>query len=122
MRRVLAETAGGLPRTFWYLWAGTLVNRSARSLLGVAVAHLVSGPARERRAAQLSRPAGTAPTAAGDAIPTNVTAPTAGLEVAPSPNGIRTPPVPDATRPAVSPHQAGNVVIKVVAGPDQPQR
>ncbi|RQX27405.1 MFS transporter, partial [Micromonospora chalcea] len=21
------DTAGGLPRTFWYLWAGTLINR-----------------------------------------------------------------------------------------------
>src|SRR5215468_9887571 len=27
MRRWWAETAGGLPRTFWYLWAGTLINR-----------------------------------------------------------------------------------------------
>ncbi len=29
LRRLLAETAGGLPRTFWYLWIGTLVNRIA---------------------------------------------------------------------------------------------
>jgi MFS family permease len=27
MRRWWAETAGGLPRTFWYLWTGTLINR-----------------------------------------------------------------------------------------------
>lgn len=27
MRRWWGETAGGLPRTFWYLWAGTLINR-----------------------------------------------------------------------------------------------
>jgi len=29
LRRLLAETAGGLPRTFWYVWAATLVNRVA---------------------------------------------------------------------------------------------
>ena len=23
-----SQTAGGLPATFWYLWAGTLVNRA----------------------------------------------------------------------------------------------
>ncbi|WP_205800696.1 MDR family MFS transporter [Micromonospora thermarum] len=27
MRGWLQDTAGGLPRTFWYLWAGTLINR-----------------------------------------------------------------------------------------------
>ncbi len=27
MRGWLRQTTGGLPRTFWYLWAGTLVNR-----------------------------------------------------------------------------------------------
>jgi MFS family permease len=27
MRRWWGETAGGLPRTFWYLWVGTLINR-----------------------------------------------------------------------------------------------
>lgn len=27
-RRWLAETAGGLPATFWYLWVGTLINRA----------------------------------------------------------------------------------------------
>ncbi|MDG4822593.1 MFS transporter [Asanoa sp. WMMD1127] len=27
VRGWLRETAGGLPRTFWYLWCGTLVNR-----------------------------------------------------------------------------------------------
>lgn len=27
MTRWLRETAGGLPRTFWFLWAGTLINR-----------------------------------------------------------------------------------------------
>ncbi|GAB7041838.1 MULTISPECIES: MDR family MFS transporter [Catenuloplanes] len=27
MRAWLSETAGGLPRTFWYLWAGNLINR-----------------------------------------------------------------------------------------------
>jgi MFS family permease len=29
MRRWLRETTGGLPRTFWVLWAGTLVNRAS---------------------------------------------------------------------------------------------
>jgi MFS family permease len=28
MRRWWGETTGGLPRTFWYLWAGTLINRA----------------------------------------------------------------------------------------------
>lgn len=28
MRGWLRETAGGLPRTFWYLWTGNLINRS----------------------------------------------------------------------------------------------
>ncbi|MGW0431380.1 MDR family MFS transporter [Micromonospora sp. NPDC003197] len=27
VRGWLTETAGGLPRTFWYLWTGTLINR-----------------------------------------------------------------------------------------------
>jgi MFS family permease len=27
LRSWTRETAGGLPRTFWYLWAGTLINR-----------------------------------------------------------------------------------------------
>ena len=27
MRRWWGETTGGLPRTFWYLWANTLINR-----------------------------------------------------------------------------------------------
>ncbi|MGN9776095.1 MDR family MFS transporter [Micromonospora sp. H33] len=27
MRGWLRDTAGGMPRTFWYLWAGTLINR-----------------------------------------------------------------------------------------------
>ncbi|MER5453711.1 MFS transporter [Micromonospora sp. NPDC002389] len=27
-RRWLADTAGGLPATFWYLWAGLLINRA----------------------------------------------------------------------------------------------
>jgi len=27
MKHWLRDTAGGLPRTFWYLWAGTLINR-----------------------------------------------------------------------------------------------
>ncbi|MDR7280520.1 MDR family MFS transporter [Catenuloplanes atrovinosus] len=27
MRAWLSETAGGLPRTFWYLWTGNLINR-----------------------------------------------------------------------------------------------
>ena len=27
LRSWAQETAGGLPRTFWYLWAGTLINR-----------------------------------------------------------------------------------------------
>lgn len=27
MRHWWAETTGGLPRTFWYLWTGTLINR-----------------------------------------------------------------------------------------------
>jgi MFS family permease len=27
MRRWWGETTGGLPRTFWYLWVGTLINR-----------------------------------------------------------------------------------------------
>lgn len=27
MRGWLVETAGGLPRSFWYLWTGTLINR-----------------------------------------------------------------------------------------------
>ncbi len=27
MRGWLQDTAGGLPRTFWYLWGGTLINR-----------------------------------------------------------------------------------------------
>ena len=28
MRTWWAETVGGLPRTFWYLWVGTLINRA----------------------------------------------------------------------------------------------
>ncbi|GAB3857225.1 hypothetical protein GCM10029963_54940 [Micromonospora andamanensis] len=28
LRRWLADTAGGLPATFWYLWAGLLINRA----------------------------------------------------------------------------------------------
>lgn len=27
MRGWFRDTTGGLPRTFWYLWTGTLVNR-----------------------------------------------------------------------------------------------
>jgi predicted MFS family arabinose efflux permease len=27
VRGWLRETTGGLPRTFWFLWAGTLINR-----------------------------------------------------------------------------------------------
>ncbi len=36
LRRLLAETTGGLPRTFWYLWAGTLISR----LTGFVVIYL----------------------------------------------------------------------------------
>lgn len=39
-RRLLAETAGGLPRTFWYLWAGTLVNRVAGFVVILAAFYL----------------------------------------------------------------------------------
>ncbi|KAB1161021.1 MFS transporter, partial [Micromonospora sp. AMSO12t] len=28
LRRWLDDTAGGLPATFWYLWAGLLINRA----------------------------------------------------------------------------------------------
>lgn len=27
MTRWWSQTAGGLPRTFWYLWTATLINR-----------------------------------------------------------------------------------------------
>src|SRR3712207_8579894 len=27
MRGLLRQAAGGLPRTFWFLWTGTLINR-----------------------------------------------------------------------------------------------
>jgi hypothetical protein len=27
MTRCWGQTAGGLPRTFWYLWTATLINR-----------------------------------------------------------------------------------------------
>ncbi|HEY2791675.1 MAG TPA: MFS transporter, partial [Micromonosporaceae bacterium] len=27
MRRWIDEAVGGLPRSFWYLWSGTLINR-----------------------------------------------------------------------------------------------
>ncbi|HWG99768.1 MAG TPA: MFS transporter, partial [Pilimelia sp.] len=33
MRSWWTQTTGGLPRTFWYLWAGTLVNRTGSFVL-----------------------------------------------------------------------------------------
>ena len=33
LRRWLAPTVGGLPTTFWWLWAGTLVNRAGAFVL-----------------------------------------------------------------------------------------
>ncbi len=42
LRRLLAETAGGLPRTFWYLWTGTLVNRSAGFVLVLLAFYLTA--------------------------------------------------------------------------------
>lgn len=44
------NTTGGLPRQFWYLFAGTLINRVGAFVL---IVHLISGPARERQAAAL---------------------------------------------------------------------
>ena len=45
-----SRTAGGLPRTFWYLWSGTLVNRLG-SAVGPFLALYLTGP-REMSTAQ----------------------------------------------------------------------
>ena len=60
LRSWTGDTLGGLPATFWYLWLGTLINRLGAVVvlfleIHVAASHLTSGPARERRAAQLTR-------------------------------------------------------------------
>lgn len=42
MRQFALRTLGGLPRTFWYLWAGTLVNRSGSFVLLYLAMYLTS--------------------------------------------------------------------------------
>jgi MFS family permease len=37
----LAQTAGGLPRTFWYLWSGTLINRTGAFVMLYLEIHMV---------------------------------------------------------------------------------
>lgn len=41
MRSWLQETVGGLPRTFWYLWSGNLINR-AGGFVGIMLAIYLS--------------------------------------------------------------------------------
>jgi MFS family permease len=40
LRRWLGETAGGLPRVFWYLWANTLINRVGSFVIIVLAIYL----------------------------------------------------------------------------------
>ncbi len=42
MRNWLGQTAGGLPRTFWYLWTGTLINRSGAFVMLFLEIHMVA--------------------------------------------------------------------------------
>lgn len=42
MRSWLSDTAGGLPKTFWYLWSGTLVNRSGAFVMLYLEIHMVA--------------------------------------------------------------------------------
>lgn len=41
MRGWLAQTAGGLPKTFWYLWTGTLINRTGAFVMLYLEIHMV---------------------------------------------------------------------------------
>jgi MFS family permease len=42
MRSWLRQTAGGLPGTFWYLWAGTLINRAGSFVIIFLALYLTS--------------------------------------------------------------------------------
>ncbi|MEV0728871.1 MFS transporter [Polymorphospora sp. NPDC050346] len=42
VRGWVRDTAGGLPRTFWYLWAGTLINRLGSFVLIFLAVYLTS--------------------------------------------------------------------------------
>ncbi|WP_155373966.1 MDR family MFS transporter [Catellatospora vulcania] len=41
MRGWLAQTAGGLPKIFWYLWTGTLINRTGAFVMLYLEIHMV---------------------------------------------------------------------------------
>ncbi|MDI1460111.1 MFS transporter [Catellatospora sp. KI3] len=41
MRGWLQQTAGGLPKTFWYLWSGTLINRTGAFVMLYLEIHMV---------------------------------------------------------------------------------
>lgn len=43
LRRVLTQTVGGLSPTFWYLWAGTLVNRLGSFVMPFMSLYLTQG-------------------------------------------------------------------------------
>jgi MFS family permease len=41
VRNWLSDTAGGLPKTFWFLWSGTLINRSGAFVMLYLEIHMV---------------------------------------------------------------------------------
>jgi predicted MFS family arabinose efflux permease len=41
VRSWLSDTAGGLPKTFWFLWSGTLINRSGAFVMLYLEIHMV---------------------------------------------------------------------------------
>lgn len=43
MRSWIRDTTGGLPAAFWYLWAGTLINRLGSFVLIFLAIYLTKG-------------------------------------------------------------------------------